>query len=466
MNRRILEVSGLFALVFLLLIAYLSYLQFFKSEALANNPANRRLLTWEEKVERGGIFTSDDEILAVTQNKDNGFTRVYPKGNFAAHLVGYNSSVLGQSGLEAALAGELLGRTGFSMINNRLKLMAGQKGSGNNIILTIDSRYQKLAEQLLEEKRGAVVVIDSSNGELLAVSSAPGFNPNNIEQQWQHLNSEDQESPILNRALNGSYAPGSSFKVVTMAAGLRLDKKLTEKEFQCPGYIKIDGRILRDNAIHGRIGLEEALAVSCNVTFAQLGLEVGQQNLLSTAESFGFGQSIPLVLPTKAASLFEPRLDISKNALAEAAIGQGTVTASPLQMALIAAAVSNQGIIMKPYLLKRIETFSGEIIKKNIPTKWLVPLKRNEADIITNAMKQAVSGGTAVRAGVEELFVAGKTGTAQNSIGRPHSWFIGFAREGSKTIALSIIIENAGSGGDAAAAAAQEIFQLFKLANK
>ncbi|GFN24010.1 peptidoglycan D,D-transpeptidase FtsI family protein [Thermanaeromonas sp. C210] len=436
--------------LFLLLILHLTYIQVLKGEELYLNPFNPRLRLLEEKTWRGQISGRHGEVWARTYVTGGRLQREYPLGAAAAHVVGYASPRLGMSGLEAGYNGELLGLTGWQGVLNRWRELQNTVRHGNNLVLTLDASLQQLAFQLLKGYRGAVVALNPQTGEVLALASSPSFDPHGIENAWDQLNDARQGSPLLNRALQGLYPPGSTLKLITAAAALGEDYGISRREFYCPGHIEIEGRKLTCPRVHGNINFNEALMFSCNVTFAQLALEAGAEAFERAARNFALGQELDFDLNV-ASSRFPATVRSNPNALAEAAIGQGEFVATPLHMALVAAALANNGRLMQPFMVARVEDEKGAVLKVTRPRLLKLAADPAVALIIKEAMVATVEEGTGQSARIPGIRVAGKTGSAQNPQGRAHSWFVGFAPAEAPQVAVAVIVENAGAGGAVAA---------------
>lgn len=451
---------------FLALIIQLAYWQVIAAASLQANPANQRAWKVEEEVWRGGIYDRYGEILAASNyNGGNWQSRVYPLGEKAAHIVGYNSRRYGKSGLESSYNGELLGITQEDTVKNLVYSVLGRRKRGQDLILTLDSRLQEAAYKALGSHRGSIVVINPQTGEVLALVSKPSFSPDQLKNQWARLNT-DKSSPLLNRATQGLYPPGSTLKVLIAAAAL--EKGITnEKEiFNCPGYILINGRKLScyHQEAHGAINLAQAMEVSCNVTFAKLGMRLGNHglnNYLEKMDNLG-NRRMGIIL---AESSLAKGKHLSANGLAERAIGQGEVLTTPFYMASLAGIIANHGILMRPYLVSEIRSSDGKITHKNLPQEGIQVMSSAVAESVAKMMERVIMEGTGRNARVPGWEIAGKTGTAENPHGQPHAWFIGFAPSKNPQLAIAVVVENGGTGGTVAAPIARDIF-LNALENK
>ncbi|MCG0276920.1 MAG: cell division protein FtsI [Thermanaeromonas sp.] len=456
MDRYVRHLALAMVAMFFILLLHLTYLQVLKAHELYLHPLNPRLKLVEEKTLRGSMLDREGKVLARTNYSPGRPVREYPLGRAAAHITGYTSPKLGMSGLEAAYNGELLGLRGSLGYLNEFRQLQGMLRKGYSLGLTLDAELQRFAFRLLEGYRGAAVALNPRTGEILAMASSPSFEPQNIEEQWELLQDPRQGSPLLNRAIQGLYPPGSTMKLVVAIAALERNLNIAERRFYCPGYIEIEGRRLTCPRVHGNINFREALMYSCNVAFAQLAMEVGPTALKEVADNLGFNQDPDFDLPV-ATSLAPFTEDSDANLLAEGAIGQGKVLATPWQMAMVAAAIANEGLLMRPFLVAKIINDKEEVTREVTPRLARVVTSPSIASIVRGAMVSVVEEGTGQTAGIPGIRVAGKTGSAQNPQGKAHSWFVAFAPAENPRIAVSVVMENAGAGAEAAAPVAREI---------
>ena len=438
------------------LTLHIIYISVFKADELAENPLNQRTSAMQKEVLRGRIMTADGKVLA--ENLPEG-GRNYPWGEAAASVTGYNGENIGGAGLEAHRNMELMGMSrDFSRLGPVAQLLQADKG--NDLVTTIDSRAQEAAYEALSGSRGAAVVLDAQTGAILAMVSTPAYDPNFVESDWQHLR-DREDSPLLNRAVQGLYPPGSTIKPLVAAAALGENVTDEKEVFDCSGRLELaDGSSIGEyqGEVHGQIDLKEALAESCNVTFGALGLRLGGRKLGKYFENFGFQQEIGGEILMAGSHL--PEFDsLGQGDLAQTAIGQSSLLVTPMHMALMASAFANDGNIMKPYLVQKVVSSKGIVMENTRPEKWCSALEPSLAAIIDNYMEQVVQGGTGTAAAVRGIRVTGKTGTAENASGEDHAWFIGSAQLPSRKIAFAIIVENGGSGGRAAAPIARQIVE-------
>lgn len=459
------------SLLFLSLVLYMSYFELYGKEPLMANNYNRRLKANEAGIIRGQIFDRNGEIIAATKVNEGVSSRSYPYKRLYAHIIGYNSEIYGKTLLEAEYNDTLLGLNALGLIGNTVSLVTGEHKTGNNLILTIDHNLQSLARELIGDKRGAIVAIDPRTGEVLAMVSTPDFNPNekSLEDNWAEL-STGENSPLLPRAILGLYPPGSTFKVVTAVSAI--EEGLIDLKFEDAGSIVIDGKTFSNvnNRAYGELNMTSAMAVSSNVYFSKLSEVLDAKALVSTAENAGLNNSFSFDIPTRKSSI---NRDInSKTEFAATVIGQGKLLVTPLQMALISAGIANDGIIMKPYLVKSISDRNNVILSSTLTKKLYNFTDRTTSELVKEMMIDVVKNGTGKNAVISGVVVAGKTGTAQNEKsteggGNDHAWFIGFAPASDPEIAIAVIIENQDrDGGQIAAPIARKIMSQWLNSNK
>ena len=456
LKRNMLKAMCLLLALCGVLALHIVYISVFKADELAEKPLNQRTAAMQKEVLRGRIITADGKVLA--ENLPEGGRR-YPWGEAAASVTGYNGENIGGAGLEAHRNMELMGMSrDFSRLGPVAQLLQADKG--NDLVTTIDSRAQEAAYEALSGSRGAAVVLDAQTGAILAMVSTPAYDPNFVESDWQHLR-DREDSPLLNRAVQGLYPPGSTIKPLVAAAALGENVTDEKEVFDCSGRLELaDGSSIGEyqGEVHGQIDLKEALAESCNVTFGALGLRLGGRKLGKYFEDLGFQQEIGGEILMEGSHL--PKFDsLGQGDLAQTAIGQSSLLVTPMHMALMASAFANDGNIMKPYLVQKVVSSKGIAMENTRPEKWRSALEPFLAAIIDNYMEQVVQGGTGTAAAVRGIRVTGKTGTAENASGEDHAWFIGSAQLPSRKIAFAIIVENGGSGGRAAAPIARQIIE-------
>jgi peptidoglycan glycosyltransferase len=457
---------GLIAL-FVALFVQLNYVQIFAAERIARNPSNVLNLVRQYSIKRGTILTRDGEVMAVSRPTHDQlkYQRTYPAGDLYGHITGYVSVAAGaRYGLEASFDDQLLGESNvLSMQDIEDSLFGGGK-QGDDLQTTIDSRLQQAAKTALGAERGAIVAMDPRSGEVRAMWSNPSFDPgplsvhDNTEalRAYRALDPTSSKSPLVNLATTVTYPPGSTFKVVTAAAALESGKFKPESTFDDPVELDLP---LTDNTLMnfshgtcaggGEITLFDALTVSCDTTFADLGLRI-PDDVRSMAERMYFNEQIPFDISDQP-SIFPNIADEDAPLRAYAAIGQGDTSATTFQMALVAATVANDGVVPRPRLVHEIIDPSGGIVDRFSPSDLDRAMSSQTARETVEMMQSVVDEGTGTAAQIPGVPVAGKTGTAQTVEGQnPHTWFICFAPADDPKIAVAVIVEHGGSFGSEA----------------
>lgn len=452
----------IFCGLFISLIVYLSYFTAYEREKLVQNSYNRRLWEEEDKIFRGTIYDAKGRPLADTVIEGEVKKRLYPGGEAFGPLIGYSDKRFGRAGLEGILNGELLGiMEKDPMVLLRQKIL-GVSDRGNDVHLTIDSQLQKTAYEMFGRRRGALVAMDPNTGAILALVSSPGYDPSNLQAKWDSL-VNDPDKPLINRATQGLYPPGSSFKIITLAAALANHPEIEKKVYYTPGYIKVKGRIIRDyeGLWAGDYDITNAFRYSCNTVFIQIGQEVGRDDLFSMAEAFGFNAPVQTDIPVATSTMPKPPIFGGEVELAEDSIGQGKILSTPLEMARVASVIANGGKLLTPYIVDKVVSPLGT---NKITHKIEAPeqiLDKSVADRIKALMVDVVQNGTGGPASIRGITVAGKTGSAQNPFGKTHAWFVGFAPAENPKIAVAAVVENAGGGGTNAGPIVREVILQY-----
>ncbi|NLP44316.1 MAG: penicillin-binding protein 2 [Peptococcaceae bacterium] len=448
-----------FSFVFLSL--GLVYWQVVKADTMLDHPANRRAVFLQERITRGTIFDRNGVVLAQTKVIEDRKVRVYPQREMFQPLLGYATVKYGSAGLEAAKAETLLGFNDISFIH-RLQNVFELDRQGNDIVLTLDYGLQKVAYEGLKGKEGAVVALNPQNGDVLALVSQPSFDANTLEKEWTKI-INSQGSPLLNHAF-AQFPPGSIMKIVTSAALFHAGLDTTEL-YSCQGSVIINGQTIteQNHKVHGWVNYDLAMAYSCNTYFAEHGLEAGLQSFIESAAAFGFGKQIPfeLYVPISSLKNGEPiPSHLDPNLFAASTFGQGQVMISPFHVALITAGVANNGKIMTPKLIDRVLDSKQNIIYESTPEVWLTPLSEAEAAKVKNGMILAVNQGTASPGTIPGVQIAAKTGSAEPGGNRKtHAWYVAFAPAEDPVIAVAVLVEHGGAGGEAAAPIAKAVIE-------
>ncbi len=444
----------IFLFCFALLAARQLWLQVIAAPRISANSYNPRIAI--NQPYRGAILARDGTLLASTQAG----TRTYPFGRALAQTVGYLSSRYGTSGLEASYDGEL---TAPYVLDNPVAQLAAIFGHvaharGATIVTTIDPEIERtLYDALSEYPRGAGVVIDPRNGDILALASVPSFDPQTLDSDFPTLRT-DAESPLLNRAIDGLYPPGSTFKIVTAANALEEGVVTPDTAFSDPGSLDVGGFTVHDNEgeATGRQDLTGAFALSSNVDFAQIALDLGADRWFADAQRWGFGEAIAWQLPSQTDRLPSPA-SVTPSILAQLGFGQASLLVTPLRMALVASTIASGGNEPCPRLVREIREPDGAV-RQVKPSILATPISEQTAHTLTSMMEAVVSRGTGTAASLPDVRVAGKTGTATNPAGRSHAWFVAFAPAQAPRVAVAILVENAGYGGTHAAPIARRVF--------
>lgn len=449
--------------IFLALIGYLVYFNVELRDTYINSPYNKRQETYEERVVKGEILAADGTVLASTKTDGEGNEfRLYPYENVFAHVVGYSDR--GRSGLELTMNSQLL-TSHANMLEQVENQFKDEKSMGDNVVTTLDVRLQQAAYDALGDRNGAVVVLEPDTGKILAMVSKPDFNPNTLGDDWETLVADEENSSLVNRASQGLYPPGSIFKIVTSLAYWRQNHTLDSFSFDCQGEVTNGGFTIHcyHNSAHGQEDFSTAFANSCNSAFAQIGVDLDGNEFRETAEDLLFNQSLPVDF-TYNKSRFDLDGSTADALTMQTAIGQGNTLVTPLHMAMITAAVANDGVMMTPYLVDRLETYLGDTVKTYQPKSCKQVMSSSEAAILSELMTGVVEDGTASSLSGRGYTAAGKTGTAEHgdvSVTTPHSWFVGFSNVEDPDIVVSVIAEESGAGSEVAVPIARQIFDAY-----
>lgn len=457
-------IAYFFIVLFLCLLAYFVYFQVSVSETFINSPYNSLQDLFSEHVVRGQILTSDGEVLAETEvNKEGKETRVYPHGRMFAHVVGY--AVNGKAGLENQTNFNLL-RSHQFILEQIANDISGQKNFGDNVVTTLNYEVQSKAYKALGDHDGAVIVMEASTGKILGMVSKPDYNPNTIEKNWEKVNS-DSSTALYNRATQGQYAPGSTFKIMTALEYYRENKKTYKNySYKCTGSITAAGQTIHcaANEVHGNLDVEGSFAHSCNASFANMGLQINNNKLEDLCEDMLFNKTISVDFETKK-SRFSLTKNDSDSLTMETCIGQGKTLVSPLHMAMISAAICNDGVAMKPYLVDHTENYKGAIVESFKSKEYKTLMSKKEAAYLEDLMKATVESGTGTKLKGQSYQAYGKTGTAQvadSAKKKTNAWFVGYAKkEGYEDIAIAVIVEDSGYGSTYAVPVAKSVFDAY-----
>ena len=465
MNGPLRRLAAVVAVLFAALMIGDTWVQFVSADSLNARPGNARSLYKEYGRERGPLLVAGDAVAESIKVEDPyGYLRTYPGGAMYSHLTGFFSVVYGSTGMESA-SGDVLSGTADQQFYRRIgDLLTGERPQGASIELTINPKLQQTAWDALGDQRGALVALDPRTGDVLALVSKPGYDPDLLAghdaakvRAARTKLLADRTRPLENRAIASQlYPPGSVFKLVTAAAALSSGRFTPQSQLDGPAALKLpqsSASLPNDFSgacgPGGKISLADALRISCNTAFGSLGIALGDEALRAQSEKFGFGQDLRIPLKVTP-STFPSSVDDAQTALS--AIGQYDDRVTPLQVAMVSAAIANQGVLMRPNLIRTVRNGSNfEVIDRPQPERFGEPITAQVAADLTGMMTEVVESGTGRRAQIDGVKVAGKTGTAQNGEGRPPlAWFTAFAPADNPQIAIAVVVEDGGSLGDAA----------------
>jgi len=467
-DRQVRRLAWALLVLFLLVFAQINYIQVFAADDLANNQANSRTIIEEYEIDRGAILARDEQTVLAESKQTSGrykYLRVYPKGELYAQITGYYSLVFGRSGLERSYNSYLSGTAAELLPQKLVDEMLGRPKRGATVVTTLDANLQSVAQQALGDLPGGVVAIDPTTGAILAMVANPSFDPNplashhqdTVTKAWDELQSAPGK-PLLSRAGQELFPPGSTFKLVTAAAALENGDTPDTKypnppELDLPQTNNTLQNFGGEHCLGGvpQLTLAQALQVSCNVVFGEVGLKLGADKLVAQAQKFGFDQRIPFDIPFAEGSI-PPASSFKDNQplVAYSAIGQSSVGANPLQMALVASAIADGGVEMRPRLVREIRDPSGRVVKSFDPEAFGRPISAQTSQELTQMMVSVVQSGTGTAAQIPGVTVAGKTGTAQHPGGDPHAWFVCFAPAEHPKIVVAVVVLDGGSLGSEA----------------
>jgi len=462
-NREYAIVSYFFVAIFVSLIGYLVYFNVVESADFINSPYNTRQNTFAERVTRGKIVSESGETLAYTDVDGEGNeTRVYPYGNIFAHVTGYTSN--GKSGIESLMNFQLLtSHAGY--LEQFMNSIRDEKNMGDTVVTTLDTSLQQVAYDALGDYRGAVVVMEPQTGKILAMVSKPDFDPNTLASNWDTLVNDESNSSLLNRATQGAYPPGSTFKIITALAYIREHGTIDGFSYLCEGSITEQGHTVNcfNSNAHGQEDLTSAFANSCNSAFARIGLDLDSSLFTSVSKDLLFNKKLPVDISYRKSS-FSLDKDSGMPLVMQTSIGQGNTLMSPMHMALIVSAIANEGNLMNPYLVEEITNYNGDRVSLTKKSTYKQLMSEEEASMLMQLMESVVRQGTASQLSGEAYTAAGKTGSAEydTAEGRgTHSWFVGVSNVEDPDIVVSVIAEGAGNGSDVAVPIAKQIFNAY-----
>ena len=480
MNDQIRKLALVGTALIVVLVVATTYWQAWAAGDLADRQDNQIQRVAQFTIKRGEIIGSAGRPLAKNRKQKLGgrtfYFRGYPQGGLAAHVVGYSTQSRARAGLERSLNDYLTGSN--ANLGAVLDKLTGSTVTGNSLHLTLNLKAQRAALDALGGRCGSVVALEARTGKLLVMANLPTYDPNQIERNYGRIARIQAPcqpvAPLINRATNGLYAPGSTFKVVTAAAALDSGRYTPDSKFVDPGYCEVYGKRVNNydtTRPFGELDLHEALKNSVNSVFCNIGKELGAKEIVAYSKRFGFYSTPSLETPANERApsglyddgeLFDPRQDTDVDP-GRFAFGQERLLVTPLQMAMVAAAIANDGVVMRPYVVDQIRAPGGAIVTRTKPDDLGRAVKPATARAVASMMQGAVEDGTGTAARISGLVVGGKTGTAETGVsGRNTTWFICFAGKGDSRVALAVVVEQQNStGGQTAAPIAREVLQAL-----
>ena len=462
-NQDILKISVFFCVLAAALIVYLCFFLTFESGSIINNTYNKRSESFKKVIERGSIYSSDGTPLAYSENRDGVEVRIYPYGNIFAQVVGYETN--GALGLEASYNYYLLtSHTNmFEKIANEFK---GQKNPGDSIHTSLDRDLQTYISDLLEGQKASAICIDPTTGQIKATVSKPDFDPNDIQYIWDDIISDEENSPLVNRATQGSYTPGSTFKIFTLLEYMRENPDYENYYYNCEGVLEGDGYTISciDQTAHGGETLEDAFAWSCNLAFADIGLKLDIDQFIASNSNLLFNRDLNLDIASNKAifSLQKTDSDFMKM---QTAFGQGKTLTNPLHLSLVMCAFANEGVLMRPHYVTKITSPSGSVVKTFKDKEEERLCTSSEADAMNRYLRSVVTEGTAFCMAYEDYTAYGKTGTAETKSDKEQnidlSFFVGFAEKDGQKLVVCVNIEDTTRTWMSAVDFAHEIFNYY-----
>jgi penicillin-binding protein A len=475
MNRPIVRLYGLVAILFALLVAFTSRWTVFEASSLRENKLNARMLLEQQRIDRGPIVAADGTVLARSVPRAEGiYARTYPSGEEFAHAIGYYYNTgLGSTGLEQFRSSALNGKTATNL-QSILDQLQGRQPRGDKVITTLNTRAQKVANAALAGHRGALVALDPRTGAVTAMASSPSYDPNALRSAsgYKAILSDTTGKPLVNRATQFGYAPGSTFKVVTATAAIDTGAFTPSSVVNGSNDVPISGIALRNDRDESfpQLTLTQALVHSVNTAWAQVAVRLGKATLARYMNRFGFDRKPQLDYPAEemsssgeyagAQGLIQPTSPLVD--VGRMGIGQDKLEVTALQMAEVAAAVANHGRLMAPHLTSRIVDAEGQTVQTISPRVQSVVMKPSTATAVTSMMEAVVNEGTGTAARIPGVQVAGKTGTAETLIGNTinNVWFIAFAPAANPSVAVAVTLQGVpGEGASFAAPVAREVIE-------
>ena len=456
-NKRILVLLVFLMILLVAPIIYLTYFTVFKADDIVKHPVNRRSELRENSVKRGTFYDRNHEVLAYSNGEKYNYHRIYNQPIIYSHIIGYSDKIVDKYGLEKELNDYLVGKEGSKILKTFKSIINKNYDpyTGDDITLTTDTDLQEKTRSVLSSSsdKGSVVIMNPKTGEVLSMVSLPDFNSQNIAKDMQKIN-EANNGALFNSSTKGKFAPGSVYKIITTTAILEsgISQKYTDE-----GMEKIDnGREFRNagNKTYGRVDLRKAFTNSLNTYFVRKSVDMGIDVMGQVSEKYMINKKVDFELPLETSTWTFKRNDFDRTALGAGGIGHDTILVTPLEMCMIASTIANDGVMMQPHIVKKIDSSDGKNVMRNTPAVLSEVTSKENADQITKYMVNVVNNGTGTEAYVSGVKVAGKTGTAQLDLkeGTNNAWFVGFAPADDPQIAISVVIPNVKDYGSQAAA--------------
>ena len=461
-NKSIIVSTLIFVITFIAMAGYLIYFNLTQAESIINNSYNKRQGVLSRRTIRGSILSDDKTKLAVTNVDDDGNeTRYYPYSGLFSHTIGYLNT--GGYGLESLYGYYMLhsNQNFFEQIGNDL---SGNRNTGDNVVTTLNVGLQKACYDALGSNRGAVIVMEPSTGKILAMVSKPDFDPNTLAANWSQITGEGSDSVLVNRATQGLYPPGSTFKLITMLEYLREHKNdYGQYHYICDGTYELGNNTINcvRTTAHGDVDLFSSLAVSCNCSFINIGLSLDLDRYKKTAEKMLFNKELPTNLEYNK-SRFVLNGESSEWDIAQTSFGQGKTVITPFHLALITCTIANNGTLMEPYLVSSVESTNGMTVKKFKEEKYDTLITEKEASLLKKGMEQVVKDSFSWLFGGVEYTLAAKSGSAQyGTEGYEHSLYASFSPADNPEIAVVAVVEGGPQRNTTAAEVTKQIYDYY-----
>ena len=461
-NKSIIVSTLIFVITFIAMAGYLIYFNLTQAESIINNSYNKRQGVLSRRTIRGSILSDDKTKLAVTNvDGDGNETRYYPYSGLFSHTIGYLNN--GGYGLESLYGYYMLhsNQNFFEQIGNDL---SGNRNTGDNVVTTLNVGLQKACYDALGSNRGAVIVMEPSTGKILAMVSKPDFDPNTLAANWSQITGEGSDSVLVNRATQGLYPPGSTFKLITMLEYLREHKNdYGQYHYICDGTYELGNNTINcvRTTAHGDVDLFSSLAVSCNCSFINIGLSLDLDRYKKTAEKMLFNKELPTNLEYNK-SRFVLNGESSEWDIAQTSFGQGKTVITPFHLALITCTIANNGTLMEPYLVSSVESTNGMTVKKFKEEKYDTLITEKEASLLKKGMEQVVKDSFSWLFGGVEYTLAAKSGSAQyGTEGYEHSLYASFSPADNPEIAVVAGVEGGPQRNTTAAEVTKQIYDYY-----